>query len=215
MPARFNISTTDSGSYLDGSTQVNTWGQDIVAFRATGYFDFALEHGVAASMLTTTGWSLNHIAAINRVHRPGFDQPLLGFGHLSLTILRPFGAGGLLHRITMSNLTSITLRTTYGPYRTGQTAGFVPGDRPGPRHPRRRRAGLDQDAAQHGQHEETHQGALTHVFEARLRGARHAAGLDDHGAEPRDRRRTRAISSCSNPTSRPRPNGSRTIAAWP
>lgn len=59
---RFAISMTTEGSFIDSSTQVNTFGQDLVAFKATNAVDFALKHDVSAAVLQANNWSLNNIA---------------------------------------------------------------------------------------------------------------------------------------------------------
>ncbi len=60
---RWAISMTTDGSFLDGATQVNTFGQDLVAFKATNANDFALMHNVSAAVLQATNWSLGYTAA--------------------------------------------------------------------------------------------------------------------------------------------------------
>jgi HK97 family phage major capsid protein len=60
----FRIDTTDVGGLTDGSTQVNTWDSDLIAFKAVGYAESMLEHDCVGSVLLTQGWSLNNIAAL-------------------------------------------------------------------------------------------------------------------------------------------------------
>jgi HK97 family phage major capsid protein len=60
---RWAISMTTDGSFIDGSTQINTFGQDLVAFKATNANDFALKHNVSAAVLQASAWSLGYTAA--------------------------------------------------------------------------------------------------------------------------------------------------------
>jgi HK97 family phage major capsid protein len=62
---RFAISMTTEGSFIDGSTQINTFGQDLIAFKATNAVDFALKHDVSACILQASGWSLNSVASFD------------------------------------------------------------------------------------------------------------------------------------------------------
>ncbi len=62
---RFAISMTTEGSFVDTGTQVNTFGQDLVAFKATSAIDFALKHDVSAAILNANSWALTTVAGID------------------------------------------------------------------------------------------------------------------------------------------------------
>jgi HK97 family phage major capsid protein len=53
----YDVQMSDTGSFSDGGTQVNLWGEQKVAFLATSAIDFAVEHDVSAAILTATGWT--------------------------------------------------------------------------------------------------------------------------------------------------------------
>lgn len=53
---RFALSMTTEGSFLDGGTQINTFGQDLVAFKCGNEVDFTLAHDVSAAVLSATAW---------------------------------------------------------------------------------------------------------------------------------------------------------------
>lgn len=62
---RFAISMTTEGSFVDSGTQVNAFGQDIVAFKATNAVDFHLMHDVSAAVLQASGWALSTVAGMD------------------------------------------------------------------------------------------------------------------------------------------------------
>jgi HK97 family phage major capsid protein len=61
----FAVSMTTEGSFVDSGTQINTFGQDLVAWKCTGAIDMALRHDVSASVIQASGWSLNNIAGMD------------------------------------------------------------------------------------------------------------------------------------------------------
>lgn len=63
---RFALSMTTDGSFVDSGTQVNAFGQDVVAFKATNSCDIALKHNVAVAVIQATNWTLGQTGA-------GFD----------------------------------------------------------------------------------------------------------------------------------------------
>lgn len=54
---QYDVQMSSEGSFNDGGTQVNLWGEQKVAFLATSAIDFATEHDVSAAILTATGWT--------------------------------------------------------------------------------------------------------------------------------------------------------------
>lgn len=62
---KFAVSMTTEGSFLDGSTQVNAFGQDIVAWKATNAVDWHLRHDVSAAVLAASDWSLSTVGGID------------------------------------------------------------------------------------------------------------------------------------------------------
>lgn len=59
---QFAVSMTTEGSFVDGGSQINAFGQDLVAWKCTGAVDLALKHDVSAAVIQASGWSLNNIA---------------------------------------------------------------------------------------------------------------------------------------------------------
>jgi HK97 family phage major capsid protein len=60
---RYAISMTTEGSFMDGGTQVNPFGQDLIAWKASNSIDFAMKHDVSAAVLQATGWTLGYTSA--------------------------------------------------------------------------------------------------------------------------------------------------------
>jgi HK97 family phage major capsid protein len=62
---RWAISMTTEGSFVDSSTQVHTFGQDLVAFKATNSIDFSLMHNVSAACLQASNWALSTVGGFD------------------------------------------------------------------------------------------------------------------------------------------------------
>lgn len=54
---QYDVQMSGEGSFNDGGTQVNLWGEQKVAFLATAAWDFAMEHDVTCAILNATGWT--------------------------------------------------------------------------------------------------------------------------------------------------------------
>lgn len=54
---QYDVQMSGEGSFNDGGTQVNLWGEQKVAFLATAAWDFAMEHDVSVALLNATGWT--------------------------------------------------------------------------------------------------------------------------------------------------------------
>ncbi len=61
---RNTLSSTDTGSFVDGANQVNPFGQDLVAFKLTNAVDFNMSHDVSAAVLTATDWTVGSGPAV-------------------------------------------------------------------------------------------------------------------------------------------------------
>ena len=64
---RYDIQMSTEGSLNDNGTQVNLFGQQLVAWLIASAIDFAMEHDVSASVLNTFGWVKGPV-------QTGFDQ---------------------------------------------------------------------------------------------------------------------------------------------
>jgi HK97 family phage major capsid protein len=62
---RFAVSMTTEGSFVDSSTQVNAFGQELIAWKATNAIDMALRHNVAVACIQASGWSLSTVAGMD------------------------------------------------------------------------------------------------------------------------------------------------------
>lgn len=58
---RYELKSTMEGSFMDGGTQVNTFGQDLIAWKLANAVDFAVEHPEAVCILNTVGWTTLNI----------------------------------------------------------------------------------------------------------------------------------------------------------
>lgn len=54
---QYDIQMSSEGSFNDGGTQVNLFGEQKVAFLATSAIDFATYHDVSTAILTASGWT--------------------------------------------------------------------------------------------------------------------------------------------------------------
>ena len=60
----YDLQISDQGSFNDGGTQVNLFGEQKVAFLGTAAIDFAVMHNVSAAVLQTSGWvNTSNVAA--------------------------------------------------------------------------------------------------------------------------------------------------------
>ena len=60
---RYGMSMTDTASFVDGSTQINAFGQDLLAWKVTNAHDFAMMHDVSAAVLKADGWSIGNVGS--------------------------------------------------------------------------------------------------------------------------------------------------------
>lgn len=67
---KYNLRSTMDGSFMDGGTLVNTFGQDLIAWKLANSVDFAVEHPEAVCVLNTVGWTTLNIAGQNQAVSP-------------------------------------------------------------------------------------------------------------------------------------------------
>lgn len=63
---QYNLNSTMEGSFVDGGSQINTFGQDLIAWKLANAVDFALEHPQACVVLQTEGWTTLNMAGQNQ-----------------------------------------------------------------------------------------------------------------------------------------------------
>lgn len=54
---RYDVRSTDVGSWTDGSTQMNAFAEDLIAYKLANWVDFGVEHDAAVAVLNTVGWT--------------------------------------------------------------------------------------------------------------------------------------------------------------
>lgn len=65
---QYAMRSTMEGGFVDGGAQVNTFGQDMIAWKMSNHVDFNVEHPEAIVALETTGWTnLNVSGAMQNV----------------------------------------------------------------------------------------------------------------------------------------------------
>lgn len=59
---QYQLRSTTDGGFVDNGAQVNTFGQDLIAWKLANAVDFAVEHPEAVCVLNTVGWTTLNIA---------------------------------------------------------------------------------------------------------------------------------------------------------
>ncbi|MBF0892759.1 phage major capsid protein [Gluconobacter sp. LMG 1744] len=54
---RYQLRSTDQGSFEDAGTTINAFSQDMIAYKLANWVDFGVEHEAAVVVLNTVGWT--------------------------------------------------------------------------------------------------------------------------------------------------------------